>query len=134
MLSELKTRTRFGIHVRSWRGTGAALHYYGRVWREEDGSKEEVDLEYAVTADEADALNLKDEASWMGSLGKIRRGDLTRRYSDLGRMLDEGLALIASRWSHTGRVEWGEPMDCDAPLLQLDDGSPGPARRSPPGE
>ena len=125
-------KARFGIHVSSWRGAGAALHYYGRVWRDESGAREEIELEYAVTADEARALNLKDEASWMGSLGKIQRGDMTKRYSDLGRMLDQGLAHIAERWRHTGRVEWGEPMDCEAPLLQRDDGTPGPARTNPP--
>lgn len=122
---------RYGVHIRCWKVPGERVqHYYGRIWRrwKNKGQSDEEEMRYPVTADEAAALNEKDNQSWAGMTGPaLRRGDLCRRYGDRGRLVDDALARIEKRWKHQGRVECGDEGGCENPLLQEEDGSRGPA-------
>ena len=124
-------KVRYGVHIRCWQASvgASAEHWYGRIWRRAaDGSEEEEEIQFTLTADEAARLNEKDADSWLRlSGGGMKRGDRCGRYDDRARLIDDALAAIATRWDHRGRVECGQAMDCDAPLLQDDDGARCPA-------
>ena len=116
----------YGVHLRSWRRPDTrVVHHYGRAWRRGiDRDDEEFEVRFTLTADEAADLNATDNEAWLGRMGPtLKRGDLSGRYAERGRLIDDALAQIAERWSHHTAVEDGQPMDYDSPLLQRADGT-----------
>ena len=117
--------TRYGIRTRTWGRKAAGLHYYGNAWRRlPNGDSDDIELRFTLDADTASALNKKDNASWseMAALC-YKRGDSCHRYSNLTRLLRDGIATIEREWGHTGRIEHGPAYAMDSPLARNDDGS-----------
>ena len=111
--------TRYGVQIRSWQVPGAANHYYGRIWRYGPGrARAEEEIRFRLTADEASALNEKDNDGWgVGTLA-LRRGDECGRYSDRERLIRDAVRRLAELWDYHGELEDGDEAGYENPVLE----------------
>ena len=124
-------KTRYGVHIRSWRVPGSATqHHYGRIWRyggNEQRAEEEV--QYILTADEAAELNNKDNDGWGAGNVPLKRGERNGRYRDRERLIRDAVARIREVWNHSGAVECGREDGGENPRLEGADGQGGQPKR-----
>lgn len=138
---------RYGIHVTSWRGSlGVAIHYYGKVWRENIGvphnnpRRDEWDdppvagdtevrywegkLHRVLTKREAQEMNDKDDATtYIGSSG-LKSGDTTYRFDHEEDAITAGVDYLTRLYGRNIAIEIGDHVGHDnysIPVFDVED-------------